>query len=189
MPIPPSKALKPSHIQSGSLSQSLLRDTVLLSPLFDINHSIVLRFQYTSILACSQALNIAFSVGVGRVDVFGQRLFIVAAFAERLPVVLVPEKFLVTTMRNDVIHHCCPDILALLGTLHTERMCFEIRLPGFLPTSVISTLCCRPGSFWLERQVLLTVEPAGFHQLRAAGMMARRLWFVRHNSYCSLRSQ
>ena len=66
------------------------------------------------------------SVGVGRVDVLGQRLLIVAALAESLPVVLVPEKFLVTTVRNDVIHHRCPDVLTLLGALHTERMSFEI---------------------------------------------------------------
>ena len=120
------------------------------------------------------------SVGVGRVDVFGQRLLIVAALAESLPVVLIPEKFLVTTVRNDVIHDRCPDVLALLGALHTERMCFKIRLPGFLPTSVVSTLCCWPGGFWVERQVLLTVEPAGFHQLRTAGVMARCLLSVRH---------
>lgn len=123
------------------------------------------------------------SVGVGRVDVFGQRLLIVAALAESLPVVLIPEKFLVTTVRNDVVHHRCPDVLALLGTLHTERMCFKIRLPGFLPTSVVSTLCCWPGGFWMERQVLLTVEPAGFHQLRAARVMARCLWSVRHFTF------
>ena len=120
------------------------------------------------------------SVGVGRVDVFGQRLFIVAAFAERLPVILVPEKFLVTTMRNDVIHDRCPDVLALLGTHHTKRMRFQIRLSGFLPPPVVSTLCCWPGSFWVERQVFLTVEPAGFHQLRAAGMMTWCLRSVRH---------
>ena len=76
-------------------------------------------------------------MGVCRVDVFGQRFLIVTALAERLPVVLIPEKFLVTTVRNDVIHHRCPDVLALPSTLHTERMCFEIRLPGFLPMSVV----------------------------------------------------
>lgn len=59
------------------------------------------------------------SVGVGRVDVFGQRLFIVTVLAESLPIILVPEKVLVTTVRNDVIHDRCPDILTLLGTLHT----------------------------------------------------------------------
>ena len=30
--------------------------------------------------------------------------------------------------------------------------------------------------------MLLTVQPAGFHQLRAAGMTARCLWSVRHGS-------
>ena len=134
---------------------------------------------------CSQALNIAFSVGVGRVDVFGQRLFIVAAFAERLPVVLIPEKFLVTTVWNDVIHNRCPDVLALLGTLHTKWMSFQIRLSDFLPPPVVSTLRCRAGHLWMERQVLLTVEPAGFHQLWAARVMARCLWSVRHFSFSS----
>ena len=122
------------------------------------------------------------SVGVGRVDVFGQRLLIVTTLAERLPVVLVPEKFLVSTVRNDVIHHRCPDVLALLGTLHTERMSFQIRLSDFLPPPVVSTLRCRAGHLWMERQVPLTVEPAGFYQLRAAGMMAWCLWSVRHGS-------
>ena len=122
------------------------------------------------------------SVGVGRVDVFGQRLFIVAAFAESLPVVLIPEQFLVTTVRNDVIHHRCPDVLALLGALHTKRMGFQIRLPGFLPPSVVSTLGSRSCCLWVEGQVLLTIEPAGFDQLRAAGMTARCLWSVWHGS-------
>ena len=122
------------------------------------------------------------SVGVGRVDVFGQRLLIVTTLAERLPVVLIPEKFLITTVWNDVIHNRCPDVLALLGTLHTERMSFQIRLSDFLPPPVVSTLRCRAGHLWMERQVLLTVEPAGFHQLWAAGVMARCLWSVWHGS-------
>ena len=87
------------------------------------------------------------SVGVGRVDVFGQRLLIVTALAERLPVILVPEKFLVTTVWTDVVHYRCPDVLALLGALHTERMRFEIRLSGFLPPPVVSTLRRRAGDF------------------------------------------
>ena len=45
-----------------------------------------------------------------------------------------------------------------------------------------STLRCRAGHLWMERQVLLTVEPAGFHQLWAAGVMARCLWSVWHGS-------
>ena len=83
------------------------------------------------------------------------------------------------------LRHChrCPDVLALLGALHTERMGFQIRLSGFLPPPIVSTLCCRAGDFWMERQVLLTVEPAGFHQLRAAGMMAWCLWSVRHFTF------
>ena len=93
-----------------------------------------------------------------------------------------PRKFLVTTVWNDMVHNRCPDVLALLGTLHTEWMSFQIRLSGFLPPPVVSTLRCRTGDFRVERQVLLTVEPADFHQLRAAGMTARCLWSVRHGS-------
>lgn len=66
------------------------------------------------------------SVGVSRVDVLGQCLSVVALFAESLPVVLVPEQLLITTVRNDVIHHRCPDKPAVLHALHTQRMGFEI---------------------------------------------------------------
>lgn len=122
----------------------------------------------------------ALSVGVGRIDILGQSLPIVTLFAESLPVALVPEQFLVTTVRNDVIHHGCPDVLALLGALHTQRMGFEIRFSRFLPSSVVSTLGSRPCCFRVERQVLLTVEPTGFHQFWTARVVARCLWSVRH---------
>ena len=59
------------------------------------------------------------SVGVGRVDVFGQRLLIVTTLAERLPVVLIPHKLLVPPMRNDVIHISCLNQQPTLQTLLT----------------------------------------------------------------------
>lgn len=59
------------------------------------------------------------SVGVGRVDVLGQRLLIVAALTEWLPVVLVPEKFLVTTVRNDVIHTRVFDLRAAIHCINS----------------------------------------------------------------------
>ena len=73
------------------------------------------------------------SVGVGRVDVFGQSLLIVTVLAERLPVVLVPEKFLVTTVWNDVIHNRCPDEFAVVDELTMSAKIFA---------QVIVDLCC-----------------------------------------------
>ena len=122
------------------------------------------------------------SVTVCWIDVLCQRFPVVALFAESLPVALIPEQFLVATVRDDVIHHRCPDVLAMPGTLRTQRMGFKIRLPGFLPAAVVSTLCCWASNFRVERQVLLTVELAGFDQFWASGVPARCLWSVRHRS-------
>ena len=84
------------------------------------------------------------SVGVSRIDVLGQCLLVMALFAEGLPVALIPEQFLVSTGRNDVIHHRSPDVLATLG----------------------SRSCC----FWMERQMLLTVEPRVLPVLGSQGV-------------------
>ena len=46
------------------------------------------------------------SVPIRRIDVLRQCLSVVAPLAKSLPVALVPEQLLVTTVRYDVIHHC-----------------------------------------------------------------------------------
>ena len=68
----------------------------------------------------------ALSVGVGRIDILGQSLPVVTLFAESLPVTLVPEQFLVTTVRLDMIHYRCSDKPTVLHALHTQRMGFQI---------------------------------------------------------------
>ena len=72
------------------------------------------------------------------------------------------------------------DILAALRAFHTQRMGFEIRFSRFLPAAAVSTLCRWASNFRVERQVLLTVEPTGFHQFWTARVVARCLWSVRH---------
>lgn len=61
-----------------------------------------------------------------------------ALFTEGFPVCLIPEQPLVTTMRNDVIHHRRGDDLALCLTESTQRTLLQKQFPGFLPSGVIS---------------------------------------------------
>lgn len=49
-------------------------------------------------------------------------LHAVVAVAQGLPVTSVPEKLLVTTVRNDVVDVRCFDVPAFLHALHTQRV-------------------------------------------------------------------
>ena len=80
------------------------------------------------------------SVVVHRVDVFGQGLAVVARFAHRLPVGLVPEKSGVSTVRCDVVHHCGLRVSSPPHALGAERMGLEVLPAYFLPLSCIATL-------------------------------------------------
>ena len=60
------------------------------------------------------------SVVIYRVLIFVARLHIMMMFAERLPVVRVPEELRVTTVRPYVIDDRRLDVLAFLLTLHTQ---------------------------------------------------------------------
>ena len=50
------------------------------------------------------------------------RLNTVMTVAEGLPVIPIPEKLLVTTVRNDVVDVRCFDVPAFLHALHTQRV-------------------------------------------------------------------
>ena len=60
------------------------------------------------------------SVVIYRVLIFVARLHVMMMLAERLPVVRVPEELGVTTVRSDVIHDRCLDVLAFALTLHAQ---------------------------------------------------------------------
>lgn len=122
------------------------------------------------------------SVAVHRVNVFGQGLAVVARLAHRLPVGFVPEKSGVSTVRCDMVYHSGLRVSPLPHTLSAERMGLEVLPAYFLPLSCIAALTRRASDFRMQRQVLLTVECAGFHKLRATGLAARHLGSAGHIS-------
>ena len=57
-----------------------------------------------------------------------------------LPISLVPESLVVTTMRDNMVDEDGSYYLPTLYALYTERMLAEIPLAGLLPPIVITTL-------------------------------------------------
>ena len=94
------------------------------------------------------------------------------AVAERLPVALIPEELLVPSVRNDVVHVCCLDVLAFLHALHAEGVRLKVTLACPLPRLAIASACCRPHLLWVLRLVQLTVLLPVGNESSAAWMTA-----------------
>jgi hypothetical protein len=62
-----------------------------------------------------------------------------ALLAKRLPVTLIPKQPLVTSVRNDVIHHGRWNHLPFLLAEDTQRMLLQEKSAGFTPAGIIST--------------------------------------------------
>ena len=58
-------------------------------------------------------------VGVSRPVILPPSFPVMTRFTEWLPIAPIPEQFLVTTVRDNVIHNCCFGIASLLHALHT----------------------------------------------------------------------
>ena len=117
---------------------------------------------------------------IGRCLVLPPRLTAVAAVAKCLPVGLVPEKGLIASMRNDVVHISSLDVAAFLQALHAQRVREKESLSGFLPRRTIAQLCRRTSVLRVKWFVPVTVLCPGGNQRGAAGMLARHFWFVGH---------
>ena len=74
------------------------------------------------------------------IDIFCQSFSVVAPLTKRLHIALIPEKFLIATMRDNMIHHCCFRIFALLHAFNTKRVCLQICLTELFPSFVINLL-------------------------------------------------
>ncbi len=85
-------------------------------------------------------LNLNQSIAVFRSTVLVTCFQIMVSLAQCLPVVLIPEKPLVSSVWNDVVNHRCFCIFPFLHALHTQGMCSQEQLPGILPRSIISAI-------------------------------------------------
>lgn len=62
-----------------------------------------------------------------------------APLAKRLPVAPIPEKLLIPSVRDDMIHYRGFHELAFLPALHTERMTLEELLRCLPPLATVAT--------------------------------------------------
>ena len=121
-------------------------------------------------------VSVPFSVVVGRCVVVRPGLHAVVTVAERLPVALIPEQRPVTSVRNDVVYVSRLDVPAFLHALHTQRMCFQVFLPCFLPCPCVSPRTGASHFLRMHRFVNLTVFGSVWYERRTAGMPAWCLW-------------
>ena len=63
-----------------------------------------------------------------------------------------------------MIDNCCPVVNPLRRAFHTEGMCSEEQLAGFLPCAVITAACSRTHCFWMEGKMLVAILRAAWHQ-------------------------
>lgn len=82
------------------------------------------------------------SVLVLDVPVFGHRLMVMTALAKGLPVRFVPEQFLITAMRFDMVNDRCRDETAFCFAADAPGMTFQEKLPSLLPLPSVTTCFC-----------------------------------------------
>ena len=117
------------------------------------------------------------------VSVLGHGLGIMAGLTQRLPVFLVPEQLLVTSMGNDVVNNRGWHNFTLLLATNTQRVGSKERFPGSLPPSVVAFLLCGLGVMVVERGVFLTVHRTIGNEPTTAGVLARCVGSARHSLF------
>ena len=120
------------------------------------------------------------SISVRRVVILSPRLDAVVTVTEGLPVALVPEELLVSSVRNDVIHIGCLDVLAFLHALHAQGVRRKVTLACLLPCAAVASPCCRPHIFRVQGFMLLTVLRAVGYERRTAWVLAWGVWSSWH---------
>lgn len=115
------------------------------------------------------------SVLVLDVPVFGHRLMVMTALAKGLPVLFVPEQFLITAMRFDMVNDRCRDKTAFCFAADAPGMTFQEKLSGLLPLSSIATCFCVGPLALALPFMFLTIFSSIRHQPGAARIFAGRL--------------
>ena len=107
------------------------------------------------------------------ISVLCHRFRIVAGFTESLPIVLIPEQFPVSPVRDDMIHHRCLHITSFGKTSHAKGVGLQVNSPCFLPAAPVSFLGCGLPVVLMQEFVFLTVHGAVRNQPTTARMLAR----------------
>lgn len=106
-------------------------------------------------------------------------LAVVARFAQRLPVLLIPHEIFVALMGDLVVNHRSFDGKATRLAEHAERMMLEIRCPLTLPASAVASLGCftavaTPARNLGSRHRFSKRRPASLQRLLAMQAATRR---------------
>lgn len=106
---------------------------------------------------------------------------VVALFAKRLPVMLVPEQRLVSPMRLDMIHNRCRFQFSGPFALRTKGMLHQELLPRFLPAAAVAALKGVGSIANMQFGMLIAVTIV--RQSRASRMLTRFLGSFRHTYF------
>lgn len=117
---------------------------------------------------------------IALVSVFSHGLAVMAGLTQRLPVGLVPEKFLITTVWNDVVNNRGWYNLSFLLAPHTEWVGCKKGFPCSLPPSVVTLFLRSLGVMVVERSVFLTVHRTVGNKLTTARVFAWCVWSAWH---------
>ena len=122
------------------------------------------------------------SIVIRRSLVLVSCFLIMASLAERLPVRSVPEEFLISPVRNDVIYNRSLHIpwRVLCQAANAEWMCLQVPFALPFPLAVVPTLRGRTCLLWVQRFVCFTVFLSWRYQCTAAWMPAGNVWSIRH---------
>lgn len=66
--------------------------------------------------------------------VFGHGFMVMTRFTKRLPVALIPEQFLISSVRNDMVHHRRLPVTIPLQAPYAEWMKLQEAKPSFVPS-------------------------------------------------------
>ena len=100
-------------------------------------------------------------------------LLTVTGMTKALPVALVPEQRVVSSVRLDVIDVGRLDIAPLLQALYTQRMRLKVTLACLVPCGAVASSACGACLLRVDGTVLFTVLRAVGNERRTAGMPAR----------------
>ena len=103
---------------------------------------------------------------------------VVTLFAQRLPVILVPEQNLISSVRLDMIHNGCRCQFPSPSALRAKRMLYQESLSRLLPLTAIATF--KGVRSIANMQVSMLVAVTIIRQSRATWMLARSLRFRGH---------
>jgi len=77
-----------------------------------------------------------------RIVIFISGFDAVMPMAKRLPVTLIPEELVISSMRDDVVNVGCLNVLAFPHALNAQGVCLKVSLACLLPCSAIASACC-----------------------------------------------